>query len=61
MNNFEFSNPVKIIFGKGQLVNLAANIPANKKVLMIYGGGSILKNGVHQAIKESLKGYTLIA
>ena len=59
MNNFEFYNPVKIIFGKGQLANLANQIPANAKVLMIYGGGSILKNGVHATIKDALKVYTL--
>jgi NADP-dependent alcohol dehydrogenase len=59
MNNFEFYNPVKIIFGKDQLTHLATQIPANTKVLMIYGGGSILKNGVHATIKEALKGYTL--
>jgi len=60
MNNFEFFNPVKIIFGKDQLGKLAQHIPAEKKVLMIYGGGSILKNGVHAAIKQALKGYTVI-
>ena len=60
MNNFEFFNPVRVIFGKDQLIKLSTQIPANKRVLMIYGGGSILKNGVHAAIKESLKGYTLL-
>ena len=60
MNNFEFFNPVKIIFGKDQLSKLAVQIPANKKVLMIYGGGSIFKNGVHAAIKEALKGFTVL-
>jgi len=60
MNNFEFFNPVKIIFGKDQLGKLAQHIPLEKKVLMIYGGGSILKNGVHTAIQQALKGYTVI-
>lgn len=60
MNNFEFLNPVKIIFGKNQLKSLTANIPNSKKVLMIYGGGSILKNGVYETIKETLKGYTVL-
>jgi len=60
MNNFEFFNPVKIIFGKDQLLKLSAQIPENKRVLMIYGGGSILKNGVHAAIKKSLNGYTMV-
>ncbi|SDC90480.1 iron-containing alcohol dehydrogenase [Williamwhitmania taraxaci] len=60
MNNFEFFNPVKVIFGKDQLGKLSAQIPANKRVLMIYGGGSILKNGVHAAIINSLKDYTVL-
>lgn len=60
MNNFEFLNPVKIIFGKDQLMKLSAHIPENKKIMMIYGGGSILKNGVHALITKALKNYTLI-
>jgi len=60
MNNFEFFNPVKIIFGKNQIAKLSANIPENKKILMIYGGGSILKNGVHASIQEALKSYTVL-
>lgn len=60
MNNFEFFNPVKIIFGKDQLMKLSAHIPENKKIMMIYGGGSILKNGVHALITKALKNYTLI-
>ena len=60
MNNFEFFNPVKIIFGKDQLAKLAVQIPANKKVLMVYGGGSIFKNGVHAAIKETLKIFEVV-
>jgi len=60
MNNFEFSNPVKILFGKGQLGKLANQISSEKKILMIYGGGSILKNGVHAAIKDALKGHTVL-
>lgn len=59
MNNFEFYNPVKVIFGKEQLGKLALNIPKDKRVLLVYGGGSIFKNGVHAAIKEALNGYTL--
>jgi len=60
MNNFEFFNPVKVIFGKDQLAKLAVQIPANKKILMVYGGGSIFKNGVHASIKEALKNFELV-
>ena len=55
MENFEFYNPVKVIFGKGQLAKLSTLIPKEKKVLMIYGGGSIKKNGVYDQVKEVLK------
>jgi len=60
MNNFEFFNPVKVIFGKDQLAKLAVQIPGNKKILMVYGGGSIFKNGVHASIKEALKNFELV-
>ncbi|MFN7716311.1 MAG: alcohol dehydrogenase, partial [Pseudanabaenaceae cyanobacterium] len=33
MHNFTFRNPVKILFGKGQIANIAAEIPANAKIL----------------------------
>ncbi len=59
MNNFEFYNPVKIIFGKNQLNKLKDLIPTNSKVLMIYGGGSIFKNGVYKQVTEALIGYEL--
>jgi NADP-dependent alcohol dehydrogenase len=60
MNNFEFYNPVKIIFGKDQLDKLATLIPVNKKVLMLYGGGSIFKNNVHASIKKALQNHTIL-
>lgn len=41
MNNFEFCNPVKVVFGKGSIARLSALIPEGSKVLMVYGGGSI--------------------
>ena len=43
MNNFEFCCPTKIIFGKGIIAKLPELISKNKKVMMIYGGGSIKK------------------
>ena len=43
MNNFEFKNPTKILFGKGQIEKIANEIPKDAKILMLYGGGSIKK------------------
>ena len=53
MENFQFYNPVRIIFGRGQIKSLSKNIPQKSKVLLTYGGGSIKKNGVYeQTIKH---------
>jgi NADP-dependent alcohol dehydrogenase len=53
---FELRNPTKIFFGKGQIRHLPAQIPANARVLMVYGGGSIHHNGVYADVTEALKG-----
>ena len=51
MNNFTFYNPVKLIFGKGQLAKLATELPSyGKKVLVVYGGGSIKRNGLYEEL-----------
>jgi NADP-dependent alcohol dehydrogenase len=60
MLNFEFKNPTKIIFGKGQIEKIATEIPANAKVLMLYGGGSIKKNGIYEQVKNALKSFEVI-
>ena len=57
MNNFEFCNPVRVVFGKGMIARLSALVPSDSKVLMVYGGGSIKKNGVYEQVKEALKGF----
>jgi NADP-dependent alcohol dehydrogenase len=54
MNNFEFKNPTKIIFGKDSIEKLTKEIPENAKILMLYGGGSIKKNGVYEQVKTAL-------
>lgn len=57
MNNFIFHNPTKIIFGKDQIAKISTEIPQNAKVLMLYGGGSIKKNGIYTQVKEALKSF----
>ncbi|AHJ30975.1 iron-containing alcohol dehydrogenase [Nodularia spumigena CS-584] len=59
MENFVFYNPVKILFGKGQIANIAAEIPADAKILLIYGGGSIKSNGVYDQVKSALAGRNI--
>lgn len=55
MQNFTFYNPTKLIFGKGQLDQLQKEIPQyGKKVLVVYGGGSIKRNGLYDKVLEQL-------
>ncbi|MEH1776099.1 MAG: iron-containing alcohol dehydrogenase [Nostoc sp.] len=60
MENFVFYNPVKILFGKGQIANIAAEIPVDAKILIIYGGGSIKTNGVYDQVKSALAGRNVV-
>lgn len=60
MENFIFQNPTKLIFGKGMIARLAKEIPANKRILVTFGGGSVKKNGVYDQVKEALKGFEVI-
>ncbi|WP_179334912.1 iron-containing alcohol dehydrogenase [Winogradskyella costae] len=54
MNNFDFKNPTKIIFGKDTIEKLENEIPKDSKVLLLYGGGSIKKNGIYDQVKTAL-------
>ncbi len=56
MNNFTFFNPTRIHFGEGQITKLAEEIPANARVLITYGGGSVKKNGVLDQVHAALAG-----
>ncbi len=60
MKNFIYKNPTKIIFGEGQISKLGDEIPRDYKILMLYGGGSIKKNGVYDRVIEALKDHSLI-
>ena len=60
MNDFEFKNPTKIIFGKDTIEKLENEIPKNAKVLLLYGGGSIKKNGIYEQVKTALSKITVL-
>lgn len=60
MENFEFHNPVKIVFGKGEISKLKELIPSNKKVMLTYGGGSIKRNGFYEQVKNAVEGIDII-
>lgn len=51
MNSFIFQNPTKLMFGKGQLEQLASEVQAyGKRILLVYGGGSIKRNGIYDKV-----------
>lgn len=52
--NFSFENSTRIHFGEGQIAAIASEIPKDKKVLLLYGGGSIKKNGVYDQVVAAL-------
>lgn len=55
MNDFTFHNPVKLLFGKGQLAAITTELPKyGKRVLVVYGGGSIKRNGLYDELMTLL-------
>jgi len=60
MYNFEYKNPVKIIFGKNTISKVANEVPKNAKIMLTYGGGSIKKNGVYNQVMDALKGAEIL-
>ena len=56
MDNFTYQNPTKLIFGKGQLSELKnESSQFGNKILLVYGGGSIKKNGLYDKVISLLK------
>ncbi|OCW96234.1 iron-containing alcohol dehydrogenase [Alishewanella sp. HH-ZS] len=60
MFNFSYQNATRIVFGKDQISELAHLVPKDKKVLLIYGGGSIKRNGVYQQVVNALAGVSFV-
>lgn len=54
MNNFQYYNPVRIVFGEGQIKQLADLVPAKARVLITYGGGSAKRTGTLDEVKTAL-------
>ncbi|MCM2267568.1 MAG: iron-containing alcohol dehydrogenase [Elusimicrobiales bacterium] len=56
MQNFNFFNPVRIIFGRNTIARLGPEAAkAGKKALLVYGGGSVKQNGVYNELTAALK------
>lgn len=60
IKNFVYQNPTKLIFGKDKIKSLAKEVAKyGKKVLLVYGGGSIKRNGIYDQIQEELKEFEI--
>lgn len=60
MHNFIFHNPTRLIMGKGMISELEKEIPADKKIMITFGGGSVKKNGVYEQVKKALAHHETI-
>ncbi|MBO1326675.1 iron-containing alcohol dehydrogenase [Acetobacter sp. TBRC 12305] len=56
MQNFEFYNPTRIVFGKDTIAKLAEHVPAEARTLILYGGSSAEKNGTLAEVRAALAG-----
>lgn len=54
---YDYSNPTAIHFGKGQIASIVKHLNKDNKILVVYGGGSIKKNGVYDEVSLVLEGY----
>jgi NADP-dependent alcohol dehydrogenase len=55
MNNFIFYNPTRLLFGKGMINQLTQQIPADKRIMITFGGGSVKTNGVYEQVTQALE------
>jgi NADP-dependent alcohol dehydrogenase len=60
MNNFYSYNPTKILFGKGMIARIGAELRDVSKILLVYGGGSIKRNGVYDQVRSALKDWKVV-
>ena len=54
MESFMFYNPVRLLFGEGQTAAIDQYVPRDARVLITYGGGSILRNGIFDEVTAAL-------
>lgn len=54
---FTYANSTAIKFGQGQIESISKLIPASKKVMLVYGGGSIKRNDVYDQTVAALAGH----
>ncbi len=57
IQNFEFYNPTRLIFGREKIETLGKYLPLGSKIMLLYGKGSIKKNGIYDKVKLTLKSF----
>ena len=60
MLNFNYRNPTHVVFGKDRIAELDQLVPVNAKVLITYGGGSVVRFGTLDKVKAALGNRTVI-
>ena len=56
LGNFTYCNPTKLYFGEDSLDNLNTELPKyGNNIVLIYGGGSVKKNGIYGSILRILR------
>lgn len=60
MFNFEFHNPTRLVFGRETIARLKDLVPKGARILLTYGGGSIMGNGVHKQVRAALEGFHVV-
>ena len=56
LGNFTYCNPTRLYFGEDSLSNLSTELKKfGQNVVLIYGGGSIKKNGIYDEVMAILK------
>ncbi|WP_295448565.1 iron-containing alcohol dehydrogenase [uncultured Thiodictyon sp.] len=59
MLNFTFQNPTRILFGQGRIADLKDEVPTGARVLITYGGGSVVATGTLDEVRAALTGFTV--
>lgn len=56
MFDFDYQNPTRILFGRGKIAEIDRHIPVEARVLVLYGGGSVIANGTLAEVRAALGG-----
>ena len=60
MNNFIYHNPTELVFGRGQIARLSKLLPAARRIMITFGGGSGKRNGVYEQVVRALEGRDFV-